>query len=516
MIELSLGTIAEVVGGSLTSGTDPTTLVTGSVEFDSRKVTTGGLFVAINGARVDGHDYAAKAVTDGAVGCLLSRPIMDGGQPVPGIIVPPIPEHERKRDSYATENDADGSVAAVLRALSLIARHVIDVLTKEGLVVVGVTGSAGKTSTKDMMATIFSAVGSTVAPPGSFNNEIGHPYTALKCDTETRFLISEMSARGIGHIAHLAAIAPPKIGVELNVGTAHVGEFGSQSVIAQAKSELVEALPENGKAVLNADDPLVIRMASRTSAHVISYSAVTTEATVHATDISFDHNACASFTMHIHDEKAHHVSLRVAGEHQVSNACAAAAAAHAAGIDSETIACSLNKHVGVSAHRMSIISCPRNITVIDDAYNANNESMRAGLSALVHTARSRGSNGWAVLGPMGELGQESQTVHATLGAELKNIGVHGLIAVGENPDSRALAVAAEKTGITTLVVRTNPEAARMLAPLLHTDDVVLVKASNAFALWEVTDELVDVLSEQKLIKKPHVNDQHEERNTAGE
>ncbi|ARU46466.1 UDP-N-acetylmuramoyl-tripeptide--D-alanyl-D-alanine ligase [Corynebacterium silvaticum] len=516
MIELSLGTIAEIVGGSLTSGTDPTALVTGSVEFDSRKVTAGGLFIALNGARIDGHDYAAKAVTDGAVGCLLSRPVMDGGHPVPGVIVPPIPEKERKRDSYATENDADGSVAAVLRALSLIARHVIDALTQEGLVVVGVTGSAGKTSTKDMMATIFSAAGSTVAPPGSFNNEIGHPYTALKCTTETQFLIAEMSARGIGHIAHLAAIAPPKIGVELNVGTAHVGEFGSQAAIAQAKGELVEALPDNGEAVLNADDPLVLAMASRTNARVISYSAISTEATVHATNISFDHNARASFMLHIQGENAHQITLLVAGEHQVSNALAAAAAAYAAGIDSETIARSLNRHVGASAHRMSLVSCPRNITVIDDAYNANNESMRAGLSALVHTARARGSSGWAVLGPMGELGQESHTVHTALGAELKNMGVHGLIAVGENPDSRALAAAAEKTGITTLVARTNSEAAHMLASLLHADDVVLVKASNAFALWEVADELVAVISDQELINKPHVNDQHKERNTAGE
>ncbi|MEA1025220.1 UDP-N-acetylmuramoyl-tripeptide--D-alanyl-D-alanine ligase [Corynebacterium pseudotuberculosis] len=516
MIELSLGTIAEIVGGSLTSGTDPTALVTGSVEFDSRKVTAGGLFVALNGARVDGHDYAAKAVADGAVGCLLSRPVMDGMRPVPGVVVPPIPENERKRDSYATENDVDGAVAAVLRALGLIARHVIDILTQKGLVVVGVTGSAGKTSTKDMMATIFSAAGNTVAPPGSFNNEIGHPYTALKCTAETQFLISEMSARGIGHIAHLAAIAPPKIGVELNVGTAHVGEFGSQTAIAQAKGELVEALPENGEAVLNADDPLVAQMASRTRARVTSYSAVSTAAAVYATDITFDHNACARFRLHIEDENVHQITLLVAGEHQVSNALAAAAAAHAAGIDSETIAHSLNRHVGASAHRMSLVSCPRNITVIDDAYNANNESMRAGLSALVHTARSRGSSAWAVLGPMGELGRESQTVHAAIGAELKNIGVHGLIAVGENFDSRALATAAEKTGITTLVARTNLEAAHKLAPLLHADDVVLVKASNAFALWEVADELVTAISDQELRMKTHVNDQHEERNAAGE
>ena len=264
MIPLSLAEIADVVGGRLHRA-DGAASVTGTVEFDTRELTEGGLFVALPGERVDGHDFAAQAVAAGAVAVLAAREV-----DAPAIIVPPLAEGEAHERSVALTGDKDGSGAAVLAALGKLARHVVLALSKQGLTVVGVTGSSGKTSTKDVIAQLLEPLGPTVAPPGSFNNELGHPWTALRADAGTRHLVLELSARGPGHIAELAAIAPPKIGVVLNVGSAHVGEFGSREGIAKTKGELVEALPEDGLAVLNLDDPLVAAMASRTKARVVT------------------------------------------------------------------------------------------------------------------------------------------------------------------------------------------------------------------------------------------------------
>ncbi|BDH58054.1 hypothetical protein MTP03_29930 [Tsukamurella sp. PLM1] len=288
MIELTLREVAEIVGGTLHDVPDPEVKVTGTVEFDSRDVGPGGLFLALPGARVDGHEFAATAVRKGAVAVLGARPVG-----VPAIVVPVSGETDNR--VMALENDADGAGAAVLGALGALAAHCTKALAAGGLTVVGVTGSAGKTSTKDLIAAVLRPLGETVAPPGSFNNEIGHPWTALRATPSTRFLVLEMSARGEGHIAALAKVAPPRIGVELNVGTAHLGEFGSREAIARAKGELVEALPADGVAVLNADDGAVAAMASRTGARVVFYG--TGEADVAARDVRIDAHARASFTL---------------------------------------------------------------------------------------------------------------------------------------------------------------------------------------------------------------------------
>ncbi|OOL26618.1 UDP-N-acetylmuramoyl-tripeptide--D-alanyl-D-alanine ligase, partial [Rhodococcus rhodochrous] len=221
---------------------------------------------------------------------------------VPAVVVPPVPPVET--NSLALEHDTDGSGAAVLAALGALARAVVDELTASGLTVVGVTGSAGKTSTKDLLAAVLAPLGPVVAPPGSFNNELGHPWTALRATTDTRFLVLEMSARGPGHIAALATVAPPRIGVVLNVGTAHLGEFGSQEVIARTKGELVEALPaaeEGGVAILNADDPLVAAMAPRTRARVVLVGS-DPAAHVRATDVHLDAHARPTFTLVVRDD----------------------------------------------------------------------------------------------------------------------------------------------------------------------------------------------------------------------
>lgn len=493
MIDLTVEQIARIVGGTLTQGTDPETVVTGPVEFDSRKVSEGSLFVALAGARVDGHDFVPAALESGAAAALVAHPVKIDSGLAPAIVVPPATGQQQSANSYATEHDEDGSVAAVLQGMGLIARKVIDTLTAQGLTVMGVTGSAGKTSTKDMLASILSNQAPTVAPPGSFNNEIGHPYTALRCTEQTRYLVAEMSARGIGHIAHLAQIAPPKIGVVLNVGTAHIGEFGSREVIAQAKGELAEALPHDGVAVLNADDDLVAGMRTRTDAKVITFSANSQDADVYATDIELDDYARARFTLHI-GEAENVVTLQVAGQHQVSNALAAAAAAYAAGITIDDIAEALSNHLGASAHRMALMHRSDGATIIDDAYNANTESMRAGLTALSTTAHNKSlkgdaSHAWAVLGPMSELGEESVAAHEEIGRLLGELNVHGLIVVGDSADSLALADGARRSNVTTLMARDTAEAADLLDQNMGSADVALVKASNAYRLWETAEIL---------------------------
>src|SRR6202046_5130851 len=247
MIDLTVAQIAAIVGGELAhlpAGEAAGLHVTGTVEFDSRKVTSGGLFLALPGARSDGHDHAASAVATGAVGGLA------------GVL----------------EHDTDGSGAAVLAALAKLAAAVAAELVAGGLTIVGITGSSGKTSTKDLVAAVLAPLGEVVAPPGSFNNELGHPWTVLRATRRTDYLVLEMSPRHPGNIAALAEIAPPGIGVVLNVGTAHLGEFGSREAIAQTKGELPQSVPRSGVVVLNVDDPAVAAMAEATAARVVRIS----------------------------------------------------------------------------------------------------------------------------------------------------------------------------------------------------------------------------------------------------
>jgi UDP-N-acetylmuramoyl-tripeptide--D-alanyl-D-alanine ligase len=275
MIDLTVAQIAAIVGGELAdiSAEEAATLhVTGTVEFDSRSVTSGGLFLALPGARADGHDHAASAVAAGAVAVLAARPVG-----VPAIVVAP-DAHAPRGTSPAgglagvLEHDTDGSGAAVLAALAKLAAAVAGELVAGGLTIVGITGSSGKTSTKDLLAAVLAPLGEVVAPPGSFNNELGHPWTVLRATAGTDYLILELSARHPGNIAALAAIAPPAIGVVLNVGTAHLGEFGSREAIAKTKAELPQAVPPSGVVVLNVDDPAVAAMAEVTAARVVRIS----------------------------------------------------------------------------------------------------------------------------------------------------------------------------------------------------------------------------------------------------
>ncbi|AMC64404.1 UDP-N-acetylmuramoyl-tripeptide--D-alanyl-D-alanine ligase [Mycobacterium tuberculosis variant africanum] len=426
MIELTVAQIAEIVGGAVADISPQDAAhrrVTGTVEFDSRAIGPGGLFLALPGARADGHDHAASAVAAGAAVVLAARPVG-----VPAIVVPPVAAPNVL--AGVLEHDNDGSGAAVLAALAKLATAVAAQLVAGGLTIIGITGSSGKTSTKDLMAAVLAPLGEVVAPPGSFNNELGHPWTVLRATRRTDYLILEMAARHHGNIAALAEIAPPSIGVVLNVGTAHLGEFGSREVIAQTKAELPQAVPHSGAVVLNADDPAVAAMAKLTAARVVRVSRDNT-GDVWAGPVSLDELARPRFTLHAHDAQAE-VRLGVCGDHQVTNALCAAAVALECGASVEQVAAALTAAPPVSRHRMQVTTRGDGVTVIDDAYNANPDSMRAGLQALAWIAHQPEATrrSWAVLGEMAELGEDAIAEHDRIGRLAVRLDVSRLVVVG--------------------------------------------------------------------------------------
>ncbi|MGH3948037.1 MAG: UDP-N-acetylmuramoyl-tripeptide--D-alanyl-D-alanine ligase [Pseudonocardiaceae bacterium] len=484
MIALTLAEIAEIVGGRL-HGSDGTEVVTAGVEFDSRKLRPGGLFIALPGERVDGHTFAGQAVAAGAVGVLAAREV-----DAPSVIVPPLAEGIANPGSGALAGDTDGSGAAVLAALGGLARHVVGRLARGGLTVVGVTGSSGKTSTKDLIAQLLEPLGPTVAPPGSFNNELGHPWTALLADTTTKHLVLELSARGPGHIGELAGIAPPRIGAVLNVGSAHVGEFGSREGIAATKGELAEALPpaaEGGVAVLNADDPLVAAMAERTKARVVLVGESPT-AEIRAVDISLDDQARASFRLETPSGAAD-VTLPLHGEHQVGNALTAAAIALELGSTVEEVAARLSAVQRRSERRMEVSTRSDGLIVLNDSYNANPESVRAALKALASMGRQRRS--WAVLGEMAELGPDSVAAHDEIGRLAVRLNINRLVVVGERAAAIHQGASHEGSwGEESVLVPDTDAAVALLRAALLPADVVLVKASKVAELWRVAEAVL--------------------------
>lgn len=487
MIELTLARVAEIVGGTLADITPEdaaATRITGTVEFDSRAVTPGGLFLALPGARSDGHDFAAAAVAAGATAVLAARPVG-----VPAVIAPPA---EGPEGAGVLEHDTDGAGAAVLAALARLAAAVAAELVAGKLRIVGITGSSGKTSTKDLVAAVLAPLGDVIAPPGSFNNELGHPWTVLRADRETDFLVLEMSARHPGNIAALAAIAPPSIAVVLNVGTAHLGEFGSREAIAATKSELPQAVPASGVVVLNADDSAVAAMADVTEARVVRVSR-DPGADLWADEVTLDELARPRFTLHAAGG-ATPVTLAVHGDHQVSNALCAAAVALECGATLDQVATALAGAGPVSRHRMQVSTRDDGVTVVNDAYNANPDSMRAGLKALAWMARSGGAprRSWAVLGEMAELGDDSIAEHDSIGRLAVRLDVSRLIVVGTGRSASAMhqgAVMEGSWGAEATRVDDADAALALLRDELQPGDVVLVKASNSAGLGVLADAL---------------------------
>jgi len=452
VIPLTVGQIAEITGAERDAAADPAAIVTGPVVIDSRQAEPGSLFAALPGERADGHDFAPQAVTAGATAVLASRP-----PGVPALIVPDVPA-----------------------ALATLARAVLDQLP--GLTVAAITGSAGKTTTKDLAAQLIERLGPTVSPRNSYNNEIGHPLTVLRVTRETRYLVAEMSARGPGHIAALCEISPPQLGAVLCVGLAHAGMFGSIDDVATAKGELPEALPADGVAVLNADDPRVLAMAGRTQARVVTFGQ-SAGADVRADGITLDEAGRARFTLVTGAGQAP-VRLQLHGGHNVTNALAAAALAGQLGMEISAVADGLSAAVARSRWRMEVTERKDGVTVVNDAYNANPEAIRAALAALVTMARGRRK--FAVFGPMSELGDQAEELHEQAGQDAAAAGLTGLIVVGQDaapmltgaksdPDWRGelLQVPAARAAVAAVEDRVGP------------GDVVLVKASRSANLQRV-------------------------------
>ncbi|PRY29928.1 UDP-N-acetylmuramoyl-tripeptide--D-alanyl-D-alanine ligase [Pseudosporangium ferrugineum] len=447
MIPLTLAEIAAAVRGTVCDG-DPEITVTGPLRYETAKVEPGGMFAAFAGARRDGHEFAARVVADGAAAVLASRPVG-----VPAVVVGDV-------------RDACQRLAAEL------------VTRLPGVHRIGVTGSSGKTSTKDLLGQVLGRLGPTVAPPGNRNNELGVPETVLLTTAETRFLVAELGARHVGDIAALMPIVRPHTGVVLGVGTAHLGEFGSREAIARAKAELVEALPADGLAVLNADDPVVAAMAGRTAARVVTFGRHST-ARIRAERVMLDGAARARFVLRTPAGSAE-VSLRLHGEHFVTAALAAAAVALDHTHDVWLVADALSAATPRSEGRMRLSERPDGVTVLDDAYNANPESMVAGLRALVAVAAGRRRT-VAVLGQMNELGEGSATAHAEVGRAAVRLGVDVVVAVGNR----------DAAGYGGVYAPDRETAAAVLRGLIEPGDVVLVKASHGLGLSAVAEALID-------------------------
>jgi UDP-N-acetylmuramoyl-tripeptide--D-alanyl-D-alanine ligase len=460
VIALRLSDVAELCEGIVAPVSDRDLVVAGPVVADSRLAECGSLFVAVAGERADGHDFVGQARSAGAVAAIASRPV-----DAPAVMV-------------------DDTV----RALGLLAAGYLRRLTPT---VVAVTGSSGKTSTKDLLSQLLAGRGPTVAPAGSFNTEVGLPLTVLRAERGTQFLALEMSARGLGHIAYLCRIAPPAIGVVLNVGAAHLGEFGSRQSVARAKGELVEALPAEGLAVLNADDDAVAAMRSRTAARVVTFGH-SPDADVQASDVRLDALARPRFRLRS-KESVIDVSLALHGAHQVSNALAVAAVGLEIGMALADVGTALNSAVPISRWRMEVSTSPQGVTVVNDAYNANPESMRAALAALA-AMRPRGGGerrSWAVLGHMAELGELSESAHREVGAVAAGVGIDRLVVVGA--DAAAIAEGARGAGMPASAIErvaTAEEAAALLASQVRATDIVLVKASRVVDLQRVAQQLL--------------------------
>ncbi len=455
MIPMTLAQIAGAVGGRVDG--DPDVVVAAPPFLDSRSPSPGGLFVALAGAQVDGHQYAAAAVGAGAAAVLASR-----SMGVPTVLV-----------------------ADPVAALGRLARHVIDSLP--GVTVLALTGSQGKTGTKDYLAGILATGGQTVATTGNLNNELGVPLTVLRATPETSYLVVEMGARAIGDVAYLCAIAPPRVAAVLNVGTAHIGEFGSREAIALAKGEIVEALPAEGCAVLNADDPFSEGMATRTTARVLSFGEA---GDVSWRGLTFDALERPEFELG-HGGEWRRVQLPHLGRHQVPNATAAAALAVGAGLGLRDIAGALSAGSASSPWRMEPHERADGMVVINDAYNANPASMVAALDTLAAIGRRAQRRTVAVLGEMRELGDEADAGHLAVGHHAASLDVDVVVAVG---DAAALVArgARELEGWDGLAVPTAGRDAALawLRDNVTADDVVLVKASRGAALEHLVDGLL--------------------------
>jgi UDP-N-acetylmuramoyl-tripeptide--D-alanyl-D-alanine ligase len=477
MIAMTLSEIAAAVSGELVlgdSGADSDTVVDGLSQTDSRELSSGQIFFARRGEETDGHRFISSAIERGAALVVAER---DTDRRVPQIIV----------DETTT-------------ALGALATAVVHRVLDEGkLTIVGITGSNGKTSTKNMVRVMAERLGETVASEKSFNNEVGGPLTMLRVTQDTRFLIAEMGASAPGEITRLIRMAPPHIGVVLMVGFAHAGEFGSIETTFRTKSEMVIDLQASDIAVLNCDDPRVASMADLTRAQV-QYFGSSAAANVRATDV-VSHATGTQFVLHIAGE-SHQVRFPVLGEHHVSNALAAATVAHELGLSARDIVDVLEKTTRPAKWRMEVLECRDGITVINDAYNASPDSMSAALKTLAQVGKTGGRT-VAVLGEMSELGEFSGQAHDQVGIQAVRLRISETVVVGDAV--RRMYISAINEGAwdesEAKFFSESQEALDYLVRSAQVDDTILVKSSNAAELRYLGDELAARLADPDRVRR---------------
>lgn len=476
MIELTLSEIARVTHGQLihaSEATDQTTSVAGPVVTDSREVVPGAIFIAKPGETTDGHLYVPQAVAAGATLVIVDHALE--------VVVPQI------------------VVSDTVNALGDLASAVVSMVRAHGqLSVVGITGSNGKTTTKNLLSTILGMSGPTVAARASYNNEVGAPLTMLEITHDTQFLVVEMGASHVGDIARLVSIARPDVGVVLKVGLAHAGEFGGIEKTLEAKTEMVTDLHESDVAVLNRDDPRVVSMAQKTAARVLWFG-LDSGADVRATDIQVSASG-TSFVLTMPDPEhpggqqtlTREVHFGVLGDHHVMNALAAAAAAHAHGVTIDQIVSGLESVTRAERWRMEVLHAPHGVTLINDAYNASPDSMAAALKTLAQIV-PESARSVAVLGEMSELGEFSGEEHDRIGLLAVRLGIDRLVVVG--PAARRMHISAIKEGSwdgESVYCETQDEAYDYLQGFLRDNDTVLIKSSNSAGLRFLGDRLGQV------------------------
>lgn len=476
MIKLTLNEIAQAVNGNV-ENLYSNILVNGNVEIDSRKVKSGDLFIALNGHKVNGADFAQQAINNGAVGVICEKLIPN----LPCIVV-----------NEGKVNAKDENQSAVI-ALSKLAKFVLEKLPN--IKKIALTGSTGKTTTKDLISDLAELLGPTVAPEGSFNNEIGLPITILKCDENTKVLVSEMGARRVGNIRQLCEIVQPDISLILNIGTAHIEIFGSKENILKAKSEIISSLESNKLAILNKDDESFEKLKTLTNADILTFG--TKDADVFATNIKIDNEGFATYTLNYKDQKAE-IKLNLVGLHQVSNSLAAAACLISLGINVEKIAQKISNSFPKSKLRMQVEKSNTGIEVINDTYNANPESVIAALETL--KTKSQNRNTWAILGEMRELGTESKIYHELVAQKIIDLDINNTLVIGPGAKYIYDYLMLNKYRGSATYSDNIFEAIKVCKVLLQNKDLVLVKASRSIGLERVAQVIISGFDENLISK----------------
>jgi UDP-N-acetylmuramoyl-tripeptide--D-alanyl-D-alanine ligase len=469
MIPLTLEEISVAINAA-TLNLDSNLQVTGKVVIDSRKVSQGDLFVAINGEKVDGHDFCHEAIKKGAIAVVSSKELVG----IPTLLV--------KEGNAASKNVDQPTVIALGKLASYLLMKLPNIFK------IAVTGSSGKTTTKDLLFDLGNLIGPTVAPVGSYNNEIGMPQTILECDEKTKVLILEMGAREVGNIKKLCQIAKPDTSILLNIGSAHIEIFGSRELILKTKSEIIECLNAEDVAVLNHEDETFSKQ--KTKAKVVSFGL--SGADVSAKNVVLNDKAQASYELEF-EGKVSQVNLKLVGAHQVSNSLAAAAVFLKKGLDIDLVAKTLSNSVAKSKWRMQVEVNSKNVTVINDSYNANPESMKAAIRTLKQAGADKKT--FIIVGEMLELGSDSKQMHEEVADLIQKLDVKKTLVVGNGAKivSDYLSNNAYKGRLEFCM--DIDSAISKTKEMVEINDVVLVKASRAIGLERVANALMNDFSE---------------------